>query len=37
MIAAPTQFWRSRPKKGRRPGAFFAALVVLGFVVLRYL
>ena len=32
MIAAPTtQFWRSRPKKGRRPAEFFAALV--GFII----
>ena len=35
MIAAPsTQFWRSRPKKGRRPADFFAALVVFIIVVL---
>jgi pilus assembly protein CpaC len=35
MIAAPTtQFWRSRPKKGRRPAAFFAALVVYIIVIL---
>jgi pilus assembly protein CpaC len=32
MIAAPTtQFWRSRPQKGRRPAEFFAALV--GFII----
>ena len=35
MIAAPTtQFWRSRPKKGRRPADFFAALVVFIIVIL---
>jgi pilus assembly protein CpaC len=35
MIAASTtQFWRSRPKKGRRPAGFFAALVVFIIVVL---
>jgi pilus assembly protein CpaC len=35
MIAAPTtQFWRSRPKKGRGPAAFFAALVVFIIVIL---
>ena len=29
MLAAhTTQFWRSRPLQGRRPSAFFAALVV---------
>src|SRR3954465_15639125 len=34
MIAAPTQFWRLRPRKGRRPGAFFAAVVVYIIVIL---
>jgi pilus assembly protein CpaC len=35
MIAAPsTQFWRSRPQKGRRPADFCAALVVFIIVVL---
>jgi pilus assembly protein CpaC len=35
MIAAPTtQFWRSRPQKGRGPAAFFAALVVYIIVIL---
>jgi pilus assembly protein CpaC len=35
MIAAPTtEFRRSRPKKGRRPADFLAALVVLIIVVL---
>jgi pilus assembly protein CpaC len=35
MIAAPTtEFWRSRPQKGRRPAAFFAALVVYIIVIL---
>ena len=35
MLAAPTtQFWRSRPLQGRRPAAFFAALVVYIIVIL---
>jgi hypothetical protein len=35
MLAAfTTQFWRSRPLMGRRPAAFFAALVVYIIVVL---
>ncbi len=35
MLAAhTTQFWRSRPLQGRRPAAFFAALVVYIIVVL---
>ena len=35
MIAAPTtEFRRSRPKKGRRPADFLAALVVFIIVVL---
>jgi pilus assembly protein CpaC len=35
MIAAPTtEFWRSRPQKGRRQAAFFAALVVYIIVIL---
>jgi pilus assembly protein CpaC len=35
MIAAPTtQFWRSRPRKGRRPADFYAALVVFIIVIL---
>jgi pilus assembly protein CpaC len=35
MLAAhTTQFWRSRPLQGRRPAAFFAALVVYIIVIL---
>jgi pilus assembly protein CpaC len=35
MLAAhTTQFWRSRPLQGRRPAAFFAALVVWIIVIL---
>jgi pilus assembly protein CpaC len=35
MIAAPTtQTWRARPQKGRRPAAFFGALVVYIIVIL---
>jgi pilus assembly protein CpaC len=35
MIAAPTtQSWRARPQKGRRPAAFFGALVVYIIVIL---
>ena len=35
MFAAhTTQFWRSRPLQGRRPAAFFAALVVYIIVIL---
>jgi pilus assembly protein CpaC len=34
LAASTTQFWRSRPLQGRRPAAFFAALVVYIIVIL---